>query len=444
MVLTVGRRHAVAILVVVISSACGGPNPSPSPSSIQETPAPSRSAAPSVSESVPAPTESHTAIPSTSSPSPALSVSPTASQTDSPATVLPLSDISGSLLTYQLPDDYLTTNDVYDLDNDGTNVVYVDLRGVGGIGQTVWLIDLATGQRKALNQAEPHVGTLGPRVSGNDVVWSAGNEVGSKRLTWRLMHFDLSTGATDTIDHGINTRLEDGSPSGPATALDAGTVAYTVESATAAYPYGWKIVLRRLSDGVVEREIQTRYAVWEMAIQDGNVLYNEVPPQESGATVGGLMLSTAQHPDPVQIGDNGGGLAIDGERIVWDGSARISPNSDVTENGVFTATFSDLTPVPLARGTDNEDGARYSTGGDGLVAWTESSPPYDKLYMWDSATGRTYEVVGQFDTLSHLHGTFLPSIAGGWLTWEAALGTDTQLNAQFAAIRTDDLRAAEP
>lgn len=63
-------------------------------------------------------------------PSIAPTIAPTPTQPGSPPAAL--GDISGSLLTYRMPDDYLRLNDVYDLDSYGTKVVYVDLHGIGG------------------------------------------------------------------------------------------------------------------------------------------------------------------------------------------------------------------------------------------------------------------------------------------------------------------------
>jgi len=371
-----------------------------------------------------------------------MSVIPTPMPSPSPAA---LGDISGSLLTYTLPDDYLQLNDVYDVDNFGPQLVYVDLYGEhGGIGKTVWLIDLATGQRIALNQPEASVGTLGPRISSDDVVWSADDPMADGRLRWRVMHYQISSGKTEVIYQGVNARKEDGSPSAPATALDAGLVAYTVESPTDAWPYGWKIDVRRLSDGSVEREIQTRYSVWDLTIQNGNVLYSEVAPEESGDNAAGLMLSTTAHPEPVQVADNGSDVAIDGQRLVWAGVANFAVNTPVMGQGVYTATFDDLTPIRLSQPTPSESGGRHPAAGNGLVTWMEPSPAWDNLYMWDSQTGRTYQIAGQHDSMAHRYATYLSNIAGGWLTWSVTLATDTEELSQFAGITTDDLRAAEP
>ncbi|HEY7024502.1 MAG TPA: hypothetical protein VH371_06060, partial [Candidatus Limnocylindrales bacterium] len=71
-------------------------------------------------------------------------------------------------------------------------------------------------------------------------------------------------------------------------------------------------------------------------------------------------------------------------------------------------------------------------------------PAWDNLYMWDSQTGRTFQIAGQDNTLSHRYSTYLPSIADGWLTWSVTMVTDTQELAQFAGLPSEELRAAEP
>ena len=356
-----------------------------------------------------------------------------------------LNDISSAVSRFDLPGDYLSLNGVYDIDSFGSRLVYIDQYGAhGGIGQVVWLVDLETGDWRALNDAQGKASALGPCISGEDVVWSADRSVGSSTLEWQIVHHNLATGVTEIVDEGTNRRLEDGSPSAPATDLDAGLVAYTVESATDAWPYGWKIVIRRLSDGVIEREIQTRFSVWDVALDNGNVMYSEVPPAESGGGVGGLMLSKADHPEPVRVAPNGGDLAIDGRRIVWSGAPNLVVGEPVIGQAVFTATFDDLTPHRLSQPVDQSFGGRSPAAGDGMVVWSEPATAWQNLFMWDSHTNQTYQVAGQHDTLAHRYSTYLPNIGGGWLTWSVTFATDAQTLAQFAGLTLEDLRAAEP
>ena len=337
----------------------------------------------------------------------------------------------------------MSLNSVYDVDSFGSQLVYIDLYGEhGGIGQTVWLIDLATGERRPLNKVQQGVDTLGPRIDGNDVVWSANHTRNDGAVTWQVVHYDLSSGTTSVVADGVNSRKEDGSPSVPLTAVQGGQIAYTVESATADWPYGWKIVVRSLADGAVVREIQTRYSVWYMVIDNGNVLYSEVPPEENGGGAGGLMLSTVDHPEPVQVADNGSDMSIDGTRIVWSGVDDLVVNAPVVNEAVYTATLDDLNPVRLSQPVQGY-GGRFPAAGDGLVTWSEPDTAWDDLFVWDSRTNQTYQIAGQHDTLSHRYGTYLCNIGGGWLTWSVSLTTDTQLLAEFDGIKTEDLRAAE-
>ena len=301
-------------------------------------------------------------------------------------------------------------NSVYDVDSFGSQLVYIDLYGQhGGIGQTVWLINLATGERRPLNKVQQGVDTLGPRIDGNDVVWSANHTRNDGAVTWQVVHYDLSSGTTSVVADGVNRRREDGSPSVPLTAVQGGQIAYTVESATADWPYGWKIVVRSLADGAVVREIQTRYSVWYMVIDNGNVLYSEVPPEENGGGAGGLMLSTVDHPEPVQVADNGSDMSIDGTRIVWSGVDDLVVNAPVVNEAVYTATLDDLNPVRLSQPVQGY-GGRFPAAGDGLVTWSEPDTAWDDLFVWDSRTNQTYQIAGQHDTLSHRYGTYLCNI----------------------------------
>ena len=155
------------------------------------------------------------------------------------------------------------------------------------------------------------------------------------------------------------------------------------------------------------------YSVWDLTIRDGNVMYSEVPPEESGDSTGGLMLSTTSHPDPIQITDNGGSPSIDGDRIAWSAVDDLVVGTPAVGQAVFTATFDDLMPVRLSHATADEAGGRFPAAGDGLVVWTEPGLMGDDLFAWDSQTGSTYDVVGKDSTLAHHYGTFLPSMGGG-------------------------------
>ncbi len=392
-------------------------------------------------------TATHDPAPSDSPPpSPPSHSASTPSATATPPDSRPvLGDISDLVLTYSLPDDYLELNGVYDVDSYGSRIVYIDLYGErGGIGQTVWLVELETGERTALNEVRGRVVVLGPAISGDDVVWSADRNVGSRALEWQIVHHDLATGATRIVDDGINRRFEDGSPSAPATDVDDGLVVYTVESPTDKWPYGWKVLVRHLSNGTLEREIQTRYSVWDLAVDDGNVLYSEVPPSEADGGAPAVMLSTAANPEPAQVALNGGSLSIDRERLVWAGIPDFVVGAPAIGQEVLTATFSDLSPTRLNGPIDDGFGGRNPAAGDGMVVWNEPAEAWDNLFMWDSESNHSYQIAGHDNTLSHRFSTYLPNIDGGWLTWSVIFATQTHTLVQFSGITTDDLRAAQP
>ena len=183
------------------------------------------------------------------------------------------------------------------------------------------------------------------------------------------------------------------------------------------------------------REIQTRYSVWHLAIDDGNVLYSEVAPSESGVVDSGLMLSTVVQPVPRRVSEQGSDLSIDGDRLVWAAAADFVVGAPTVHQSVYTATFDDLQPVVLAELPDGTIGGAFPTAGDGIVAWSE----LDSLFVWDSETQTKRDLI----TTDAYHSSYLLSVAGGWLSWSVNLDTPAAELAVFGSVKVADLRAAE-
>ena len=345
-----------------------------------------------------------------------------------------------------LPEDWLTTHRMGDADGYGPRMVFVERDGRGPLrGQQVFIVDLDAGEWRPLNELRRDVITLDPRISGDDVVWTADRDIGrTGKVAWEIVHHDLSTGVTEVIDQGTNTRLEDGSANTPALDLDDGLVAYAIESPTPDRPWGWTIVIRRLADGAVERRIDTQYSLWDITLDDGNVMYTEGPIEEDvAAGDAGVKLSTIEHPSPVPVAGSGWDLALDGQRLVW---SRVPDTGAYDTMMVLTATVDDMTPIVLSGARQDDFSGRFATAGDGLVAWNESREFWDELATWDSSSDRAVRVVGydnyELGTDFRTTTNFLASAQGGWLTWTNSLHLSTPpISLQmFSGVPIDLLR----
>ena len=75
------------------------------------------------------------------------------------------------------------------------------------------------------------------------------------------------------MDSGVNVQLEEGMSFTPTSDVDDGLVAYVVEAATQDLPHGSKIVIRRLSDGGLVREIQssTAFGTWRSTLATSSI-----------------------------------------------------------------------------------------------------------------------------------------------------------------------------
>jgi hypothetical protein len=233
------------------------------------------------------------------------------------------------------------------------------------------------------------------------------------------MSRDLATSKAVEIASGTNRRLQANSAVPPIVRVDGDRIAYTEEDATTARPFGWKIVVRSLASGRVERTYLTAQSVYAMALSGSDVLYTEgLVDQGVGFMYRTrLMLATPNEPAGAWIADDAFEVAFRGSRFAWDAD----PGSSQGQLGmaqhpqVMTATVDSRTPVPASYPAAGKiQGSVWPTTGDDLVAWsddegTDPTTTGNRLGVW--APGR-----GAF-ALEPAH-AIAPILGGdGWLTW---------------------------
>jgi len=347
--------------------------------------------------------------------------------------------------SFVLPAELRSGNEVNDFDAFGTDAVYVELNGAtAGRGQQVWLVDLAAGQVEPLNDAQPDVSTLAPRISGDDVVWSADEWRPGGSVAWKIMHYSLSTGMTDVVASGRNTALDGDTADAPAVDVDQGVIAYSVGSPSPAHPLASTIVIKRLADGATVRSVSATSTLFNIALSGTNVLFSQgsSDPKTAEVTETDVYLSTDANPEPTLIAPKAFDVSFAADTMVWSGPPSHAPSD--TSQAIWTATTEMITPVEISEPPAVGIIDLHPAAGDGFASWNEALPAWSYLVVWDRALGHTVRVMGHGDESYSDNTDFFRSAFGdGWLMWTFVTRSMTNPGTQiFEAVRLDDLRAA--
>ena len=167
---------------------------------------------------------------------------------------------------------------VVDLGGGSTRAVPLPTRRYEHVGSA--LVDGRSLVLLLWQQEGPQPEQLGTPCSSN-----SGHPIDWRLLVTTLGADGLRAGAWRTLDTGVSARLF-ADPAGgegcadpvvPAVAVADGRVAYAVDHATAEHPAGSHIVVRSLSDGSLQRRIDTVTQVIALALSAASVSWSESP-----------------------------------------------------------------------------------------------------------------------------------------------------------------------
>jgi hypothetical protein len=310
--------------------------------------------------------------------------------------------------------------------------------------QNLYLADLQSGSLEVLASVpQPGWEIWEPDISEDRVVWTEyryddpANYAGS--LTFRLMARNLADDTSMELASGVHTRLEGIGAIPPVIRVDGNKVAYAIEHTRPGHPLGWRVTLQSLISGEVERSFDTDLDLYKLDLSEGNVVYSEGQADLEISYKYGLrlMLSTPDHPNPVEIARDAYDVAISGERFAWmsDPAAGSARSPMPIHPVIMTATVSDHTPIQVSITTSAPEpppagwgpprfGGMFPAVGEGLVAWHDKQTDaltwagqLDRLPVWDSRTGVAYQLEPAAEPL-------FVQLAGGWLTWFTDISPD--------------------
>jgi hypothetical protein len=386
-----------------------------------------------------APTPSSVAMPSRfASPQvvPTASAAPASPPAMSPAMALPYQPLS-------LPAEKIRT-----LVLDGELGVDFQIHRYSGWGPRVVFDALSEKDAPNLYLADLERGTLEVAASVTKAQWEVWEpDISADWIVWTQYRYDhpashsgalsfqveaknLASSTAHEVTSGVHVRLEGGQAIPPLIRVDGDQVVYAVEHTRPGHPLGWRIMLQSLTSGDVERTFDTDLDLYQLDLSEGNVLYSEGQADLEASYKYGLrlMLSTADHPDPVQIAHDAYDLSISGDRFAWMSDPQAAESPMPVRPVIMTATVSDPTPrqvsvtttapasPPPGWGRPRLGGMFPATGG-GLVAWQDRQTDgltwdgqLDRLPLWDSRSGVGYQLEPAPDPL-------FVRLEGGWLTW---------------------------
>jgi len=246
-------------------------------------------------------------------------------------------------------------------------------------------------------------------------------------LTWSL-YMVPSDGVTKLTTSGLNSYPRMCQAMKPLFATDGFRVAIAQEAPREGHPQAWQITLMNTVSGASVRTIDTDEDVTSLGVSGDNIAYTEgtydSDQQPYWDINTRLMLSTASHPDSVEIAADAYDVSYEADRLAWVNDPSSSRQSDSAPGPSFmTATTSDLTPqllgadpgLPLRPPFAAGDGVAWVDRGDLLMA-NMANQSVSRL----SGTG---DVDRAFLTAGSVDGGY---VTDGWLSWLTINGDASQ------------------
>ena len=207
-------------------------------------------------------------------------------------------------------------------------------------------------------------------------------------------------------------------PRTPRVSLSDGQIAYTVEAPRADAPYAMTVVVRRLPDGAMVRDIAAQRTVVSLAMAGPTVVFTDSDDGGAANPRWAIRASTEAHPAPTVVATGSqasatGGygqpplVATDGSLVAWE----------VPRATVSVKRLSGGAVTPLAVPGQTCDLGGVAGGLVSLGCWTDAwatgavggDQPITS-FIW-SASGGPYAVVGGPDMILD----YAPNVAAGWL-----------------------------
>lgn len=237
-------------------------------------------------------------------------------------------------------------------------------------------------------------------------------------LTWSL-YVVASNGNTEKLASGVNSEPRSCGAAKPLVASDGFMVALAQEAPRDGHPEAWQITLLNTISSTTLRTITTDEDVTSLGVSGDNVAYTEgtydADQQPDSDINTRLMISAADHPDPVDVAPDAYDVSFHGDRLAWVNDPAASQQRDsAAAPTLMTATTTDLTPQLLASHVGSPLRPPVSAGD--LVAWVDSGD----LLVADLGAGTLSRLAGTgqvdqaFIGAGSVNGGYVDD---GWLTW---------------------------
>ena len=307
----------------------------------------------------------------------------------------------------------------------GSQVVFDEIGygGDAGQGRSIHLAELASGTTRVIGTAAGADAAWVPDIDGHVVAWTEWHYPvlnGGGELTWHVISLDLNSGLKSTVASGMNRRLEGPAAIPPLVQVSGDRIAYTIEDPTPDRPFGWKIEIRSLTTGALEREYSTDESIYQMALSGSNVLYSEglVDQDLNFKYHTRLMLATPSSSRPLHVADDAFEVALDSSRFAWVADVASSQGQVglAQHPRVMTATIDDPTPVAISIDAGPQvRGSVWPSTADGRVVWSD-----DEQVGPETLPGNYLATWTPDRPASVLKGvlTIVPLLGGsGWISW---------------------------
>ena len=299
------------------------------------------------------------------------------------------------------------------------------------VGQDIYVGGTSPGKVKQVSQiasAQPGDQVLSLAFGGgNYQFWTEGQYDQSPgrapcaydgALSWTL-YMVPSDGIPQRTVSGVNSDERFCGAAKPIIATDGAKLAVAQEAPRDGHPQAWQITLLNMLNWTTQRTVDTDDDVTSLGVSTDNIAYtegtydgNQQPYSDIDTR---LMLSTPDHPDPLEVARDAYDVSFSGDRLTWVNDPATSQQSDSAGNPTFmTATTSDLTPQLL--GTRVSLPLRPPVSAGELVTWVDSGD----VLVADPAKGTVWRLAGTGSadranlSAGSVDGGY---VIDGWLTW---------------------------
>jgi hypothetical protein len=332
--------------------------------------------------------------------------------------------------------------------------------------RNLYLVDLSEKKLSIVASAPPGEERVWfPDITSDWIVWTeyhydnpGEQERGPSH--WRVLAKRVGGDTADLIAEGTHVRVVGlGGGAAPAIAcVDGDLLAYAIEAPRPQHPDAWSIVIRSLVTGSIVRTIATDRDLYRFDLADGDVVYSEGTTDTTldFKYVTRLMISTAEQPEPFEVGRHAYEVAAGGDRFAWvrdDASGEAGSPMPIAPV-IMTATFSDPASVQVSVRTRGPAppagwgppllGGLWPGASDDAIAWHDRQTDgtwegsVRRVALFDPRTGRSYQIEPSPNPV-------VVSVQGGWIVWNVDTNPDnTEINHVIFGIPVDEALGRAP